>query len=254
MFLLRMLICLCLFCLTSTASAALTTLLPGTLRVGTYFTNPPLEFLHNNKRVGFEIDLMQAIAKKLGLSVEFVSSHWETLIADIVKNKFDVIMGGITITNERAKTIAFSEPYMVTVISIMVDKTNKPLITHVEQLKQQTIGLQAVTTDYDVAVKMQKRGEIAHIKIYPFANFDAALRDLMEGKIAAVLKIFPVAHYYEQRYPELKIIASVPNDPQPLGFGFNKKSNELVAAVNKAQAELKADGTYRKIYLKWFKK
>ncbi|WP_392538125.1 ABC transporter substrate-binding protein [Legionella sp. 227] len=231
---------------------ALHTLKPGTLIVATYFTNPPFEYLKNKQEIGFEVDLIREIAKRLHLHLEFKNTQWENIINELREQQYDLIMGAITITSGREKIIAFSKPYMTTTLSIVINTKKTPQAKTIADLGNLTMGVQAKTTDFDIAKQMQKKGQIRGIKIYPFKNFNLAIDDLIAGRVGAVMKVFPVAYYYVEHHPELKILAPVPNAPQPLGFGMNQANQELVKAVNKAQAEMQADGTYEKIYKKWF--
>ncbi len=228
------------------------TIKPGHLIVATYFTNPPFEYLENDREIGFEVDLIKEIAKRLNLTIEFKNTQWETIIAALKKNQYDLIMGAITITPDRKKIIAFSEPYMTTTLSVIINKDKTPQIKSLTDLHDTIVGVQAATTDYDVAVKMQKKQEIKGIKIYSFKDFAIAINDLLAGKVGAVMKVFPVAYYYVEHHPELKILAPVPNDPQPLGFGFNQNNKELINAVNRIQSDMQKDGSYNVIYQRWF--
>ena len=153
------------------------TLKPGTLIVATYFTNPPFEFLKNGPRIGFEVDLIKEIAKRLKMTVEFRNTQWETIIEELKNNKYDLIMGAITITPERKKIIDFSEPYMNTTLSIIINNKKTPQMQSLDDLRHTTVGVQAATTDYDVAVKMQKMNHIKGIKIYSFHDFFNAIND-----------------------------------------------------------------------------
>ena len=100
---------------------SLRTLTPGTLRIGTYFVNPPFEYVSNGQRIGFEVDLMNEIARRLALTPVFVDTQWETILQQMQAGQYDVIVGGITITPEREKSLAWSVPYMTTTLSIVVD-------------------------------------------------------------------------------------------------------------------------------------
>lgn len=231
----------------------LTTLKQGILTIGTYFTNPPFEFLNNGQQVGFEVDLIKEMAHRLDLRPEFINTQWEVIIDQLMANQYDVIIGGITITPEREKLVAFSQPYVTTTLSFIINSSKTPAIHQIDDLKDQIIGVQAATTDQDIADDMQKKGKVKEVKVYPFKEFNQAISALLSGKIGVVMKVYPVADYYVQRHPELRILASVPNAPQPLGFGFNRKNSQLLQAINRVQADMLTDGTYQKIYKKWFK-
>jgi ABC-type amino acid transport substrate-binding protein len=85
----------------------------GELRVGTHFVTPPFEFIDQGMRVGFEVDLMDAIARKLRLRPIFVDTCWEIILGEMQRNRFDCIIGGITITPGRQKILDWSTTYMV---------------------------------------------------------------------------------------------------------------------------------------------
>jgi ABC-type amino acid transport substrate-binding protein len=233
------------------AGPAMRLLHPGELRVGTYFVNPPFEFTDKGERVGFEVDLTDAIAQRLQLRPVFVDTRWEVILGEMQHNRFDCIIGGITITPDRAKILDWSTPYMVTTLSLVVDARRMPEAANLGDLKTATVGVQAKTTDYDAALALYRAGRIAAVEVYPFARIDDAMTDLAAGRIGAVMKVYRVAAYLARRIPGLRIVAQVPADPQPLGIGFNRDNLGLLAAVNGALASLGSDGTYRRLVAKW---
>ncbi|HUC18880.1 MAG TPA: transporter substrate-binding domain-containing protein [Acetobacteraceae bacterium] len=233
------------------AAAPPPTLSPGVLRIGTYFVNPPFEFIENGKEVGYEVDLMDEIAERLGLAPRYVDTRWETILREMQAHRYDCIVGGITITKARERMLAWSAPYMTTTLSLVVNAAKTPDITGLAQMKSATVGVQAATTDEDVAIAMRKKGEIGGVKIYPFDRIADAMTDLEAGRITAVMKVAPVAAYFARRMPGLRIAAQVPDDPQPLGIGFAKNEPVLEAAVNDALASMRADGTLAKLAKRW---
>jgi ABC-type amino acid transport substrate-binding protein len=232
-------------------AAAPPTLSPGVLRIGTYFVNPPFEFIENGRQVGYEVDLMDEIAKRLGLAPHYVNTHWETILQEMQAHRYDCIVGGITITKARERMLAWSVPYMTTTLSLVVNSVKTPGITDLARMKNATVGVQAATTDEDVAIIMQKKGEIGSVKVYPFDRIDDAMMDLEAGRITAVMKVAPVAAYLARQRPGLRIAAQVPDDPQPLGIGFAKSEQVLLAAVNDVLASMRADGTLAKLAKRW---
>jgi ABC-type amino acid transport substrate-binding protein len=227
------------------------TLVPGVLSVGTYFVNPPFEYVSDGRKVGFEVDLIREVARRLHLKTSFVNTRWEVMLQQMQEGRYDCIVGGITITPTRQVTLAWSDPYMTTTLSLVIDSAETPQIRGLADLKDAEVGVQAATTDYDVAVAMQRRGEIGKVKVYPFDRIADAMTDLDAGRITAVMKVYPVAQWLARRTPGLRIVAQIPNDPQPLGIGFNKNNPELLAAVNGALSEMKQDRTYARLARKW---
>jgi ABC-type amino acid transport substrate-binding protein len=232
-------------------STKLQTLTPRVLRIGTHFVNPPLEYVAEGKRVGFEVDLVNAVAGRLRLRPVFVDTKWEVILRQMEDHRFDCIVGGITITRARQETLAWSDPYMTTTLSLVVNSAKTPQIRSLADLKEAKVGVQAATTDYDAALAMRRRGEIKGVEVYPFDRLGDAMTDLVAGRITAVMKVYPVAAWLAGRSPDLRIVAQVPNDPQPLGIGLDKNNPVLLGAVNGVLSEMKHDGTYARLARKW---
>jgi len=238
-------------CSTPSEPARLRTLSPGTLRIGTYFVNPPFEYVSNGQRIGFEVDLMNEIARRLSLQPVFVDTEWETILQEMQNGKYDCIVGGITITPERRRMLAWSTPYMTTTLSLVVDSRRSPQIRSMADFRTASVGVQAATTDYDIALKLQQQGRIGSIKVYPFARIQDAMVDLAAGRITAVMKVYPVAAWLARQTAGLSIVAQVPDDPQPLGIGFAPDNPGPLAAVNRALADMDRDGSTARLAQKW---
>jgi ABC-type amino acid transport substrate-binding protein len=232
-------------------SSKLQTLTPRVLRIGTYFVNPPFEFVAKGKRVGFEVDLMNEVARRLRLRPVFVDTQWEVILRQMEDHRYDCIVGGITITAARQDKLAWSDPYMTTTLSLVVNMAKTPQIRGLADMKEATVGVQAATTDYDAALAMQKRGEIRKVEVYPFDRIEIAMADLVAGRITAVMKVYPVAAWLARRNPDLHIVAQLPHDPQPLGIGLEKSNPVLLGAVNAALADIKQSGGYARLARKW---
>jgi len=235
----------------STAPPTVRTKTPGTLSIGTYFVNPPFEYVSGGQRIGFEVDLMNEIAARLSLAAMFVDTEWETILQQMQAGQYDCIVGGITITPERQRLLAWSTPYMTTTLSLMVDGRRSPDMRRMADFRNASVGVQAATTDYDVAIRMQQKGEIGSVKVYPFARIQDAMVDLAAGRITAVMKVYPVAAWLARQTPGLVIAAQVPDDPQPLGIGFRHDQRDLLAATNRVLADLQRDGSYARLAQKW---
>src|SRR5262249_48898277 len=224
------------------AASPLRTLASGALRIGTYFVNPPFEYLAHETRVGFEIDLMREIARRLGLQPLFVNTRWEEMLQDMQDGIYDCIAGGITITPARERILAWSKPYLTTTLSLVVNTARNPQIRSLADMTGASVGVQAATTDYDAAIAMQKRGQIAAVRVYAFDRIAEAMADLLSGRITVVMKLYPVAVWFLRNTPELRIVAQVPDDPQPLGIGFQKNNPDLRAGVDASLADLRRTG------------
>jgi ABC-type amino acid transport substrate-binding protein len=115
---------------------------------------------------------------------------------------------------------------MTTTLSLVVDSARTPQIRNLADMKEAAIAVQAATTDYDVAMAMQERGEIKSVKVYPFDRIADAMTDLAAGCITAVMKVYPVAAWLARRTPGLRIVAQIPHDPQPLGIGSTRATQD----------------------------
>jgi ABC-type amino acid transport substrate-binding protein len=233
------------------ATEQITTLRAGTLKIGTYFVNPPFEFIRNGSRVGYEVDLMNDIARRLNLKPFYIDTRWETILQEMREYQYDCIIGGITITPARELSLDWSVPYLTTTLSLVVNAAITPDIRRLADLRTASVGVQAATTDYDIAIEMQHKGEIGKIIVYPFDRIGEAIKDLEAGRITAVMKVAPVAAYLARQMPNLKVIAQVPNDPQPLGIGFAKSEGTLRAKVNVVLASMHSDGTMARLGQQW---
>ena len=129
----------------------LRTLAPGSLRIGTYFVNPPFEYLSNGQRVGFEVDLMNEIARRLRSTPVFVDTQWETILQQMQAGRTTASWAASPSRRSARSSLAWSTPYMTTTLSLVVDSTRSPHIRSIADLRAATVGVQAATTDYDIA-------------------------------------------------------------------------------------------------------
>nr|4ZV1_A Chain A, AncQR [synthetic construct]4ZV2_A Chain A, AncQR [synthetic construct] len=222
----------------------------GTLRVGTEATFPPFGFKdENGKLVGFDIDLAKAIAKKLGVKVEFKPMDFDGIIPALQSGKIDVVIAGMTITEERKKQVDFSDPYFEAGQAIVVKKGNDS-IKSLEDLKGKKVGVQLGSTSEQHVKKVAKD---AGVKVKKFDNFSEAFQELKSGRVDAVVTDNAVALAYVKQNPNagVKIVGETFSG-EPYGIAVRKGNSELLEKINKALEEMKKDGTYDKIYEKWF--
>ena len=136
---------------------------------------------------------------------------------------------------------------MTTTLSLVVD--TRASIANISDLRGGIVGVQAATTDYDAAVRMRQAGEIGGVRVYPFVRIADAVTDLRAGRIAAVMKVYPVAAWFVRHTPGLRILGQVPDDPQPLGIGFALKSAVLCSAMHAVLGRMEQDGTLARLRL-----
>jgi polar amino acid transport system substrate-binding protein len=232
---------------TTTKAAAIKTVEAGKLIVGSDTSFPPMESMNGTVAEGFDVDLMGAIAKKLGLEMVFKTEIFDTLIPTLkAGGKFDIIASSMTITDERKKEISFSTPYIDSNQSIAV-MTASGIKTQAD-LKGKKIGVQSGTTGQAWATENLKDSTMV-----PFDSATKAFSALQAGNVMAVVNDLPVSAYIVKNDPSkaMSLIEEIPTGEQ-YGFAVAQANPALLAAVDKALAELRKDGTYATIYQKWF--
>jgi L-cystine transport system substrate-binding protein len=218
----------------------------GTLRVALEGTYPPFNYKENNQLAGFEVELANALAQKLGVKAEFTTSEWSAILAGLQAGKYDVVINQVGITDKRKETFDFSAPYTISSPQLIVRKDEKRSFNTLDDLKGKKLGLGQGTNFADIAKKV---GGI-DIKTYPGAQ--EYLQDLALGRIDAALNdSLLIPYIVKQTKLPLKPGAPV-GELEKSGIPFAKNNPKFKAAVDKALADLQADGTFAKISNKWF--
>jgi polar amino acid transport system substrate-binding protein len=223
----------------------------GVLTVGNDTTFAPFEFDDSaNKPTGFDIDLITAVAQKLGLKTDIETTAWDGIILALQAQKFEVVISAMTITPDREKEVSFSIPYYRADMGIMYNPARNN-ITKPEDLVGKTIGVQVGTTG-EIDAKL-----IAGVKVDSYPDIQLATLDLENGKIDAVVNDYPVCAYYAKASPKLRVIRMLEVNnlglpTQYYGIAMRVEDKQLKAAVDQALRDLVKDGTYDTIYAKWF--
>lgn len=210
---------------------------------------PPMEFVDKDKNiVGFDIEMMNAIAKAMNMQIEFKNTAWDGIFAGLESGDYDAILSSVTITDERKQKYDFSDPYINAGQSVVV-MTAEAKINSDKDLPGKKVGAQIGTTGA-LAV-----GKIQGATLKEYDTIDLALMDLVNGNLNAVVVDTPVAADYvlssEQFKGKLKI-AGKPFTEEYYGLCVRKgKGTELLKNFNDGLKKIQADGTYDKIYAKW---
>jgi polar amino acid transport system substrate-binding protein len=215
----------------------------GVIQVGSDIDFPPFEFVEDGEIKGFDIDLMEEIAGRLGLEVEWVDAGFDTLIPQLAADEFDAIVAAMTITDERAETIAFSEPYFESTQALLVGPDAD--IAGVDDLAGMTVGAQDGTTGEAYAAD-----NFTDSTITSFPSYPAAFAALEANQIDAVLADLPAAAEQEER-SELVVVEIVETD-EVFGIGVQQDNDALLQAIDDTLAEMIEDGSYEEIYGRWF--
>jgi polar amino acid transport system substrate-binding protein len=217
-----------------------------TLTVGTDATFKPFEYKSGDKYEGFDIDLIQAVAKELGADkVEFVDTEFKGLIPGLQAKKFDMIVSAMYITDERKKTIDFSDSYFPGGLAIMVKKDNDS-IKGIEDLKGKKVSVQIGTKSVKYLEENYKDIELVKVE----KNTEMFL-ELETGKVDAVVTGFPAAKAYAKENGSVKVLEKTLTE-EFYGYGIRKENAAFTKAVNDALKKVKESGVYDQIVKKWF--
>lgn len=218
---------------------------PGILKVGTDAPYPPFEFGSPPHYKGFDIDLVNAIARKLDLRVKIIDTPFDTIFLRLKRGDFDLLAAAATITPERRRVVAFTNPNFDATQSLVVRRGSK--IRSIRQLAGRTIGAQDGTTGEAFAVRRTPAR-----KVIGYATSAAALASLKRGRISAAIIDEAVARGAIRRGVRGIKVSKSFSVGHRYGFAVRKRHGKLRRGVNWAFDRVKADGTYRRIYRKWF--
>lgn len=192
---------------------------------------------------GFEFELAEALAAKLGVKAEMVQNQWDQLVPALQRGNFDLILNGLELTPENQQRIAMSRPYFVYAQQIVTRKGTAGL-TRMEELKGRAVGVLSGS----VAQRLLEKMGGVDLRIYP-GNVEG-FRDLKARRIGAVLLDLPIAQHYARPDPALEF-SGPPFAPGYYGIGVRKEDGGLLAALNQAIDELAQDHTLERIYRKY---
>lgn len=215
------------------------------LRVGTDATFPPMEFVENGKRTGFDIELTEALAKAMGKKVEWIDIDFKGLIPGLISKRFDMAVSAIYITDERKKVVDFTDSYYAGGLVAMV-KDNNATIRKLADLDGKKVTVQVGTKS--VGYLQQNFPKVQRVEV----EKNQEMFNLVDiGRADAAVTGKPAAFQYVRTRPGLKVLDEQLTTEE-YGMALRKDTPELTKAVNAALAKLKADGTYAAIVRKWF--
>ena len=209
----------------------------------------PFEFQEEGEWTGFDVDLVNAIANGLPLATEYRVTPFDAIQSGAALNagQCDIAASAMTITEERAQNLEFSDPYFDADQSLMVATDDAGTYAALDALSGQRIGVQASTTGQRYAE--DNAPDDAEIVEYPDAS--ALFQALQGGEIAAVLQDFPVNAYFATQNDTVTVVERYETGEQ-YGFAAKKDNTALIEAINEELERLRGDGTYDAIYTEWF--
>jgi polar amino acid transport system substrate-binding protein len=217
--------------------------------VATDATWPPMEYVDENKEiVGFDIDLMNAIAKEAGLEVEYRNVAWDGIFAGLAAGEYDAVISSVTITDERKAQYDFSEPYINAGQIVVVQAGSD--ITGPDALSGHTVGAQLSTTG---AFAVQ---EMEGVTLKEYDEVGLAFEDLVAGRIDAVVCDTPVAADFalqrEEYRAKLKIVGDSFTE-EYYGILVQKGNSDLLSKINEGLAAVQDKGTDKTLEEKWLR-
>ena len=225
----------------------------GKLVLGLDDTLAPMGFRdENGDIVGFDIDLAQEVANRLGVELEAKPIDWSSAILSLKKGDVDVIWNGFAVNESRKQQVNFTKPYLYN--RLMIAKyADRDDINSKEELKGKIVGVQSGSSNYETLVNDPVSKEIKEIRQYD--SYVNAFLDLEAKRIDAVIVDEIVARYYiSKENADFELLEDKPITSQYLSVGLRKTDTELLNAIDKALDDMRADGKAAEISTKWFGK
>lgn len=214
------------------------------LTVGSDIPYPPFEQGKAPNYTGFDVELLEAVAENTGREAVFQDTSFDTIFLDLAQGKFEAVASAATITDEREKTVDFTNPYYLSEQAILVEEGSD--IDSVEKLSGTTVGVQQGTTGQEF---LDEKGNAGEVRPYP--QGPDAVNALKTGTVDAVVIDIPVAENAVEASEGLEISAAIPTEEE-YGFVVAQGEDKLLEELNEGLKEAIDDGTYAKVFEKWF--
>ena len=220
----------------------------GVLKIGVEGTYPPFNYRGaNNQLEGFDVDVARAVAGKLGVKPEFVTTEWSGIIAGLQAGKFDVIVNQVAVTPQRKQALDFSTPYVYSAAQLIQRKDDKREFKSLEDLKGHKLGV-SLGSNYNELAK-----SVAGIDVKTYPGAPEYLRDLAAQRVDAALNDrLMISYLIKTSNLPLRAGAVVQGANSDVAIPFRKDNPKFAAAIDKALDDLRKDGTLAKLSNKWF--
>ena len=206
---------------------------------------PPFEMMDGDKLIGFDVDLAEELARRMGVKVKFEVIDFKGLIASLTSKRVDVLISALTWTPERAERISFSSPYYNAGLGALYkDKTP---IALPKDLSGKTVGVQLGSSG-DLFVREKAGTIVKEIKTYD--DIMLAVKDLENGRVDAVVNPIPVLRHNAKAASGIRITEVWDN--RVVGINTRKEDVDLLNEINKHVNAMKSDGFLERIDKKWF--
>jgi ABC-type amino acid transport/signal transduction systems, periplasmic component/domain len=219
----------------------------GTLTIGLEGTYAPYSYRENGKLKGFEVELGKDLAKEMGLKAKFVPTKWDSLIAGLNSNTFDVVLNNVAINPSREKQYIFAKPYIYSKAALITKKDSS--IKSVDDIKGKKFAEGTGTDNYNKAKKYDAT-------IVPSSDFQSTMSMIDQGRVEGTINTKEAFLTWEKDHKDTDLKYQVIPDSKiknsRIAPIFNKKSTHLRNRVNKAMDKLYKDGTMKRLSNKYF--
>jgi polar amino acid transport system substrate-binding protein len=221
---------------------------PKKIVVASDCTWPPMEYVDENKNmVGFDIDLVNAVAKAAGFQVEIKNTAWDGIFAGLAAGDYQAIASSVTITDERKKAMDFSDPY-VNAGQVLVVRKGTTGVSTLADLVGKKVGAQIGTTG---AIEISK---VKGVELKTYDEIGLSFEDLVNGNLSGVVADSPIAANFALQNPTYKaklMIVGKPFTDEWLGFVVRKGDSATLKLFNDGLAKVKASGELNALMKKW---
>ncbi len=219
----------------------------GVLRVAIDATYPPMEFLENGQPVGFDVDLAREIARRLGVTAQFIVMDWDGILAGLTSGRYDIILSSMNITPAREQQVDFVEYARMSQVFVT---TRGQSIRTEEELAGHRVAVQTNTTSQRWVEQLQKRG-VAVKELRPFPGATECFAAVKSGQADVIVIDEPVGRFFSRRDDSF-VITGQALEPEPIGIAINKQDPDLTAAIRRAFADIQSTGGLKRLSEHWF--
>ncbi len=207
---------------------------------------------HSTLFIGFDIDIAREMANELGVRFVPVNTKWPSIIAALNAGRFDIIISGMSVTEDRKRRVDFAEPYMVIGQTVLLAKKHQGTVKSYKDLNHKK---------FIVTSKPATTGEAAVKRLIPKSTYrpydteEAGAKAVLSGQADAFIYDLPYnAVFYAMHGEDRLVLLDKPFTVEPLAWAIRKNDPDFLKFLNQFMQKIKADGRYDRIYTKWFKK
>lgn len=224
---------------------------PRVITVATDATWPPMQFVDRNQNiVGFDIDLINAVAAAAGFEVVIQNTAWDGIFAGLANRDYDAVISSVTITEERKATMDFSIPYINAGQVLIVHQSEPANVTRLQDLVGRSVGAQIGTTG---SFEVQR---VSGVDLRTYDELGMAIEDLAQQRIAGVVADTPIAADFalqNENYSRVLKIVGEPFTEEFYGVAVRKGNSEVLDLINKGLEIVLNDGTAEELEAKWLR-